>query len=63
MFHTFHRDVILAPRTSGISQNLAASDDLFSKKSTSSISFVNPVQYYLSLTPQQDMEGRNERRN
>lgn len=63
LFHEFHRDIIHATRTSGTSQNVAICDDLSSKKSTSSVSFVNPVQYYLVLTSQQDMDGRNEKSN
>ncbi|GFG30399.1 hypothetical protein Cfor_05852 [Coptotermes formosanus] len=63
LFHAFHRDIIYATRTSGISQNLVISGDLFSKKSTSSVSFVNPVQYYLVLTSQQDVDSRNEKSN
>jgi hypothetical protein len=63
LFHAFHRDIIHAKRTSGISQNLVIGDDVSSKKSTSSVSFVNPVQYYLVLTSQHDVGGRNEKSN
>jgi len=63
LFHAFQRDIIHATRTPGISQNLAICDDLSSKKNISSVSFVNPVQYYLVLSSQQDVDGRNEKSN
>lgn len=61
LLHTFQRDLIHATKTSGISQNLVTPYQVSRAKSNSSIIFVNPVQYYLSLTSQQDMDDTNER--
>jgi hypothetical protein len=63
LLHTFQRDLIHATKTSGISQNLVTPYQVSCAKRNSSIIFVNPVQYYLTLTSQQDMDDTNEKNN
>lgn len=63
LLHTFQMDLIYATKTSGISQKLVTPDQVSHAKSNSSIIFVNPVQYYLSLTSQQDMNDTNGKNN
>lgn len=63
LLHTYQRVLIHTTKTSGVSQNLVTPDQVSRAKSNSSITFVNPVQYYLSLTSQQDMNDTNEKNN
>jgi hypothetical protein len=63
LYHTFQMKLIHATRTSGVSQNLVTSDHVSCAKSSSSINFVNPVQYYLNLTSQQGIDGTNEKKD
>jgi hypothetical protein len=56
LLHTFQTDLINATKTSGITENVMTSDKVLHAKRNSSIIFVNPVQYFLILTPQQDKD-------
>jgi hypothetical protein len=60
LLHTYQKDLIHATKTSGISEKVVTSDKVSRVKRNSSIIFVNPVQYYLSLTSQQDNNDTNE---
>jgi hypothetical protein len=60
LYHTLHRDLIHATRVSGMSQDVIISDRLSYDTRISSVSFVNPVQYYLNILSQHDMDNTNE---
>jgi hypothetical protein len=60
LLHTFQRDVIHATKTSVISEKLATPDHVSRARRNSTVIFINPVQYYLSLTSQQDKDDSSE---
>jgi hypothetical protein len=60
LYHSFQRELIHGTRASDVSQNSVISD-ISCAKSGSSISFVNPVQYYLNLTSQQGLHSTEKK--